>query len=152
MHRISRCKTERKIIPETAEDFSTILHYWLDRVETGQDEEILGNATNLILQEFYSDNLDATLASLVEGFTINGYTPLYIGERINSVQNEYSDNYSVIKDCNMIIGEMKDTKSELAKQLLGTAWAIRSICYYNLLIRFASRIIRSRLKINSDSL
>ena len=129
-------KPKGKIIPETAEDFSTILHYWLDRVETGQDEEILGNATNLILQEFYSDNLDATLASLVEGFTINGYTPLYIGERINSVQNEYSDNYSVIKDCNMIIGEMKDTKSELAKQLLGTAWAIRSICYYNLLIRF----------------
>ena len=53
----------------------------------------------------------------------------------------------------MIIGEMKDTKSELAKQLLGTAWAIRSICYYNLLIRFLrAAIIRSRLKINSDSL
>ena len=55
-------KPKGKIIPETAEDFSTILHYWLDRVETGQDEEILGNATNL-MQEFYSDNLDATLAS-----------------------------------------------------------------------------------------
>ena len=46
-------KPKGKIIPETAEDFSTIIHYWLDRVETGQDEEILGNATNLILQEFY---------------------------------------------------------------------------------------------------
>ena len=32
-------KPKGKIIPETAEDFSTILHYWLDRVETGQDEE-----------------------------------------------------------------------------------------------------------------
>lgn len=125
-----------KIIPETAEDFSTILHYWLNRVETGEDEEILGNAGNLILQEFYSDNLDATLASLVSGFTVNGYTPLYVGERINSVQSEYSNGYSVIKDCNMIIGEMKETESDLAKQLLGTAWAIRSICYYNLLIRF----------------
>ena len=129
-------KPKGKIIPKTAEDFSTILHYWLDRVETGQDDEILGSAANLILQEFYSDNLDATLATLIQGFTINGYTPTYIGERINSVQSEYSDSYSVIKDCNMIIGEMKDTESPLARQLLGTAWTIRSICYYNLLIRF----------------
>lgn len=129
-------KPKGKIIPETAEDFSTILHYWLDRVETGQDDEILGNAANIILQEFYSDNLDATLATLIQGFTITGYTPTYVGERINSVQSEYADSYSVIKDCNMIIGEMKDTESELARQLLGTAWAIRSICYYNLLIRF----------------
>ena len=29
-------KPKGKIIPETAEDFSTIIHYWLDQIEKGR--------------------------------------------------------------------------------------------------------------------
>ena len=35
-----------------------------------------------------------------------------------------------------IIGNMDDTESDLARTLLGTAWSIRSICYYNLMQRY----------------
>ncbi|MEI3341952.1 MAG: hypothetical protein V8R52_07255 [Coprobacter fastidiosus] len=45
-------KPKGKIIPETAEDFSMILHYWLDRVETGQDEEILQMRPTLYCKNF----------------------------------------------------------------------------------------------------
>lgn len=123
-------KPKGKIIPETAEDFSTIIHYWLNAVELGTDDAILGNAGTTILLDFYGDDLDATLA-----FSLSG-VPLYAGAKINANQKAYTDLYSVIKDCNMIIGNMEDTESELARTLLGTAWTIRSICYYNLLIRY----------------
>lgn len=29
-------KPKGKIIPKTAEDFSTIIHYWLDQIEKGE--------------------------------------------------------------------------------------------------------------------
>lgn len=124
-------KPKGKIIPETAEDYSTIIHYWLNQVELGRDEIILGNAGNTVLYDFYGDDLDATLA-----FSISGSTPIYAGMKINTNQKAYGDQYSVIKDCNMIIGNMEETESDLAKTLLGTAWTIRSICYYNLLQRY----------------
>lgn len=124
-------KPKGKIIPETTEDFTTIIHYWLNQVEVGRDEIILGNAGNVVLLDFYGDDLDATLA-----FSLSGSTPIYAGMKINTNQKAYADLYSVIKDCNMIIGNMEDAESELAKTLLGTAWTIRSICYYNLLLRY----------------
>jgi len=122
-----------KVIPQKAEDYSTIIHYWLDKIEKGSENTIVGNSADVLELDSYADDQDASLA-----FSSTTGTPLFVGFKVNSNQDKYPDYYSVIKDCNMIIGEMDDTESELAKKLLGTAWTLRSICYYNLLIRYCS--------------
>ena len=123
-------KPKGKIIPETAEDFSTIIHYWLDQIEKGRDDVIIPNPEVMTTLEMFADDLNATLASNF------GYTSIYVGSAINKNQATYKTLYSVIKDCNMVIGNMDDTESDLARTLLGTAWSIRSICYYNLMQRY----------------
>ena len=123
-------KPKGKIIPKTAEEYSTILHYWLDEIEKGANATIIPEPDYTSLLEFFAEDLDRTLASSL----VN--TQLYVGSRINTNQKRYPELYSVIKDCNVIISNMEDTESEMAKNILGTAWSLRSICYYNLLQSF----------------
>ena len=123
-------KPKGKIIPKTAEEYSTILHYWLDEIEKGANATIIPEPDYTSLLEFFAEDLDGTLASSL----VN--TQLYVGSRINTNQKRYPELYSVIKDCNVIISNMEDTESEMAKNILGTAWSLRSICYHNLLQRF----------------
>lgn len=123
-------KPKGKIIPKTAEEYSSILHSWLDQIEKGIDEVIVPEPEKTSYLELYAEDLDGTLAS---SYTT---TDLYIGTSINRNPNYYKMLYSAIKDCNIIIGNMEDTESEIAKTLLGTAWSIRSICYYNLMLRY----------------
>ena len=56
-------KPKGKIIPETAEDFSTIIHYWLDQIEKGRDDVIIPNPEVMTTLEMFADDLNATLAS-----------------------------------------------------------------------------------------
>ena len=123
-------KPKGKIIPKTAEEYSTILHYWLDEIEKGANATIIPEPDYTSLLEFFAEDLDGTLASSL----VN--TQLYVGSRINTNQKRYPELYSVIKDCNVIISNMEDTESEMAKNILGTAWSLRSIRYYNLLQSF----------------
>lgn len=123
-------KEKGKIIPETAEDYSTIIQYWLDQIEKGTDDVIVPAPEQIGYLEMFAEDLDATLASSYYS------TYMYVGASINKNQDYYTSLYSVIKDCNMIIDDMDDTKSDLAKTLLGTAWSMRTICYYNLMKRY----------------
>lgn len=124
-------KPQGKIIPETAEDFSTIIHYWLNEIEHGNDYAIISSPGEVKSLEMYADDLNATLSS-----STSSYTPAYVGERINDNDKFYTQLYSVIKDCNMVIGNLEDKDSELSKKLLGTAWGIRAISYYNMMLRY----------------
>ena len=85
-------KPKGKIIPETAEDFSTIIHYWLDQIEKGRDDVIIPNPEVMTTLEMFADDLNATLASNF------GYTSIYVGSAINKNQATYKTLYSVIKD------------------------------------------------------
>lgn len=120
-------KPKGKIIPKTTEDYSTIIHYWLDQIEKGSDEVIVPDAEKTDHLELFADDLDATLASSFFS------TYLYVGSNINNNSDDYETLYSVIKDCNMIIGNLDDVTSDMGKNIMGTAWSIRSVCYYNLM-------------------
>lgn len=124
-------KPRGNVIPETPEQYSILLHNQLSSIDRGTDITIIGNAETILNREFFSDNLDVALAS-----TINFSTPYYVGDWINLVQDEYISGFERIKDYNIIIGNMKDRDSELAKKVLGTAYAMRGVNYYNLMIRF----------------
>ena len=62
-------KPKGKIIPETAEDYSTIIHYWLNQIEKGNDDVIIPNPDKVKTLEMYAEDLDATLASSTSSYT-----------------------------------------------------------------------------------
>lgn len=127
-------KPKGQTIPETPEEFSAMLQYHLDRIdyEDVGDYEIMGDAVTVLYYEFFSDNLDASLTFYPEGKS----SPVYIGSKINTFQDKYEDLYKVIGDCNIIIDNMKEKDTELGKKVLATAYALRGVCYYNLLRLF----------------
>ncbi len=118
-----------KILPKTAEDFSVLTHHQLDLLERGWDNGLIGNSATLFERDCYTDDLVPSMAT-------SSYITRFVGFKINNNQREFPSYYSVIKDCNMIIGFMEDEESELAHKLLGASWAMRSISYYNLLINY----------------
>ena len=119
-------------IPHTADEFSALLDAHLQNIDEGE-ETIFGNIESSLDVEAVSDNLEASLTSYPSG----NYFPLYIGNRLNQKQNHYKNLYAIIRDCNIVIGNIEEKESSLAKNVLGTAYAMRGVCYYNLLRDFA---------------
>ena len=125
-------------IPQTAEEFSALLHYHLDLIDQGE-ETILGNISSVCDYECYTDNLEAILQSYPKG----NYIPLYIGDQLNDKQLYYSNLYAVIRDCNIIIDGLEERNTQVGKDVLGTAHAIRGVCYYNLLRNFCEPAVNN---------
>ena len=120
-----------KVIPQTAEEFSALLHSIIEEIDYGEDI-IIGDISSVADLECYSDNLEANLTKYPDG----DYLPLYIGQELSSKQKMYSNLYAIIKDCNIVLDNMTDKESEQAKDVLGAAYALRGVCYYNLLRNF----------------
>lgn len=120
-----------KTIPQTPDEFSSLMHNYLNRIDYGEGL-IVGNISSIIDFECYADNLEANLTSYPDG----NFIPLYIGSHLSSKQINYQDLYACIRDCNIVIGNMKNDGSSLASDVLGTAHTLRGLCYYNLLRNF----------------
>ena len=116
-------------IPKTPEEFSALLHSILNDIDYGTDRIIIGNSRSVLDYESYADNLDASLTIYPEG----GQLDLYVAPRLNGYQNVYRELYEKIRNCNLIIENMKDQDTELGKDILATSYALRGVCYYNLL-------------------
>lgn len=121
-----------KTIPKTPDEFASLLHTILEDIDYGE-EDIIGDVSSIANLECYADNLEANLTTYPQG----DYLPLYIGAHLSSKQNRYAHLYDSIKDCNIILDNMTEKDSELAKNVLGVAYALRGICYYNLLRDFS---------------
>lgn len=128
-----------KTIPQTAEEFSALLHEHLNEIDYGE-EIVLGNISSVCDLECYADNLDANLQSYPQG----NYIPLYIGSDLNKKQTLYSNLYQVIRDCNIVIENLTERDSELGRNVLGTAYAMRGVCYYNLLRNFCEPAVNNQ--------
>lgn len=120
-----------KTIPRTPDEFSSLLHNYLNNIDYGESL-IVGNIPSIIDLECYADNIEANLTSYPEG----NFLPLYIGSHLSGKQGDYEKLYACIRDCNIVIGNMKNDGSSLASDVLGTAHALRGLCYYNLLRDF----------------
>ena len=119
-------------IPETAEEFSALLHEMLYDMDYGSDNFILPTSSDMVYLECYADNLATALTSYPAGNQL----PLYIGSNLSGKQSDYSRTYENIRNCNIIIGYMEERDTDEARDILGTAHAIRGVCYYNLLRDF----------------
>lgn len=58
-----KTKTYGEILPETTEDYASLLHTHLYNIEAGTSEKILGNFNDVLRWECFSDNLNASLST-----------------------------------------------------------------------------------------
>lgn len=120
-----------EVIPKTADEFSSLLNSILENIDYGE-EILIGNIELAADVELYSDNLEANLTSYPAG----NYIALYIGTHLSNKHFLYKDLYEIIKDCNIVIDNLEERDTRLGKDVLGTAFAIRGVCYYQLLRNF----------------
>ena len=143
-------KEQGKLIPKTTDDYALLLHQILHQIENGESTSVLLSSDNIANFELFADDINANL--IVS--TSSDY--LYAGRAINYNQKYYSDIYSVIKDCNIIIdGVTASTSTDSANNIdsnsnniLGATYTIRAICYYNLMRMYCVSIDNST--INTD--
>ena len=117
-----------EVIPKTADEFSSLLNSILEEIDYGE-EVIIGNPSSAVDIECYSDNFET---NIVLSQSANSLA-LYVGAHMSTKQYVYSDLYEVIKDCNIVIDNLEERDTRLGRDVLGTAYALRGICYYNLL-------------------
>lgn len=126
-------KPNGKTIPKTAEEFSALLHSRLQEIDYGNSgEPVIGNSNDMLDIEAYSDNLDGNLTIYPGGNNL----PVYVGAALNSKQTRYANLYARIRDCNIVIDNLKSEDLEENRNILGTAYAIRGVSYYALLREF----------------
>ena len=113
------------VIPSTDAEFASVMHKHLQDIEGGGDEIIIGNMETLSKLEGCADDLDANITV--------GNLKAYAGELINNRMTEYCNYYEIIRDCNIVIGNLDGRSSRLASDVLSCAYAIKGICYYDLI-------------------
>ena len=119
-----------EVLPKTDEEFAAIMHNRIKDIEGGGDPYVLGNMETVALFEGCADDLDANIR-------VGSGLVSYAGETINSRMSDYRSCFEIIRDCNIVIGNLEGRTSATAKGALGAAYAIKGILYYNLLREFA---------------
>lgn len=114
------------VIPQTDEEFASIMHNIIRDVEGGGDEYIIGNLDRLLRLEGCADDLDANVR-------IGNNLISYAGENVNSMQNAYKNYWSIVRDCNIVAENLEGRESETARGALSAAYAVKGIVYYNLI-------------------
>lgn len=123
-----------KVIPETAEDFSALIHNRLNDIDQGSNDDLIPSfSTTTSYDAGYGDDFEVCLTG-----SGGSRLPNYVGSMIsaNGFNGTYSGLYEIIRDCNIVIHEMKETGTEEADNLLATAYAMRGVAYYQLLRYF----------------
>ena len=111
---ISGCKNylnvqpQGEVIPETDEEFTAIIHNLLRDIEGGGDEYVIGNMDALKHLEGCADNLDANIRT-------SSNLTFFAGEEIDSRQRAYEESWKIVRDCNIVIENMKDRTSDIAR-------------------------------------
>lgn len=118
-----------RTIPKTPEEFSALIHTHLNNVDEGATF-LIDNATRITRYDVGAgDDFEAVLTQQA-GRTL----PVYIGSLLNgSAYEPYINLYRVIKDCNIVIGEIQPGGTDLSTRTLSTAYALRGVAYYQLL-------------------
>lgn len=118
-------------IPKTADEFSSLLNSTLDKIDYGEGN-IVGDITSVAYLECYADNLEASLTSYPEG----DFIPIAVSVHLSDKQMNYKWIYECIRDCNIVIGNLEERDTRLGMNVLGTAYALRGVCYYELMRQF----------------
>ena len=122
-----------RTVPETTEDFSALVHNICDDMDKGSVVAgvVIGEYGNTNTLETVSDNMATNLT----GSTDNLGT--YIGTDLSDKQSVYSNLYVQIRNSNILLGEYENGRDTREGQdIVGFAYALRGVCYYQLLRMF----------------
>lgn len=124
-----------KTIPQSAEEFSALLHTTCQKIDEGSDDVLMCSSRMALTFEEMSDNMETCLTEYPAGRMLT----TYMGENINNRQSDYTRLYEHIRTANIILGEFKeDRNTQEAKDLIGTAYAMRGVAYYQLMRMFCA--------------
>lgn len=120
-----------RTIPKTAEEFAALIHKRLNSIDEGSDAYLVGNAGQWMAWDAVcGDNFETCLTS-------SGARSLgtYIGDIVGSMQYEtyYKNLYEFIRECNIVLNEMKESGTPESDKIRATAYAMRGVAYYQLL-------------------
>ena len=121
-------KPQGKVLPQTDEEFASIMHNRILDIEGGDDEFVIGNMDVISRREGCSDDLDANIQI--------GSLKAYAGDVINNRQSDYREIFEIVRDCNIVIENLEGRSTTLASDVLAAAYAMKGICYYNLMRDF----------------
>ena len=122
-----------RTIPKSTEDFSAMVHDLCFKIDIGNLSYVVGSFQESMNFEEISDNMEANLGS------DNDHMAKYAGALIDGAQGRYKNLYETVRDCNIILGEyQEDRDSRDGQDIVGTAYAIRGVCYYQLLREFCA--------------
>lgn len=121
-------KPQGQVLPETDEEFAAIMHNRICDIEGGYDEFVIGNMDVISRREGCSDDMDANIKI--------GSITAYAGDVINNRQRDYRYTFEIIRDCNIVISNLEGRSTTLASDVLAAAYAMKGICYYNLIRDF----------------
>ena len=119
-------KPQGEVIPETDDEFASIIHYRLRQIEGGEDEYVVGNIEAIVHFDGVADDLDANIRN-------NANLPSFAGDEINSRQLAYENAWEVVKDCNIVIENLEGRDTDVARGALAAAYSMKAIIYCNLL-------------------
>ena len=117
-------------IPKTTEEFAALVHELCYEIDYGHSESVggYGDAQEC---EAFADNMATNLGAA------NDYMAAYVGSSVSFKQDVYKNLYEEIRNCNIILGEFEDGRDTREGQdIVGTAYALRGVCYYQLLRMF----------------
>ncbi len=123
-----------KVIPETPEEFSAMLHTHLNNIDQGTENYLVPNFSHTSsFDASYADDFEVCLTEVGANLLSN-----YVGSflQYNNYDNIYSNLYQYIRDCNIIFDNMDDKESPEAQAILATAYAMRGVSYYHLIKYF----------------
>ena len=121
-----------RTIPQSTEDYAALVHNLCYNIDYGNSKAV-GNYSETEVFEAYADNLATNLGS------DNDYLPLYVGSYLSGRQDLYRNLYEEIRNCNIILGEYEEGRDTRAgRDIVGTVYALRGVCYYQLLRMFCA--------------
>ena len=122
-----------KTIPQTTEEFSALVHEMCHGIDGNGGAYVVGSFDNTMALEEFSENMAASLGA------DNDHMAKYVGSLLDGLKSHYSNAYEEIRNCNIILGEYQDGRDTRDGQdIVGTAYAIRGVCYYQLLRMFCA--------------
>ena len=126
-----------RTIPQSTEEFAALVHNLCNDIDRGNTPAIyiVGSYAETASYECIADNVATNLT----GGTTADRLQYYVGQQLSGKQSVYSFIYEAIRDCNIILGEYEDGRdTREGHDIVGTCYAIRGVCYYQLLRMFCA--------------
>ena len=122
-----------RTIPQSTDDYSALIHKMCDGIDKGDYEWVAGNFTLTVNFESFADNMETNLSDA------DSRLDDYVGTYLSDKQRAYSNLYEQIRNSNIVLDNYQDGRDTREGQdIIGTAYAIRGVCYYQLLRMFCA--------------